>query len=141
MLTTNSGSRSKANRSCTTTSQRPAPRSLCDSEFSRTKFREIQTSAGVWDGETLSIPAKDAAEFYITLILDPTKARPLPICQQQSAAAYDSTKRLVEQLRKLGLDRRTNYAMKAKATSSWRQRRQCDRAAGSRRRFRGHLLG
>jgi putative heme-binding domain-containing protein len=40
------------------------------------KIREVQTSAGTWHGDTLSIPAKDAAEFYITLILDPTRAQP-----------------------------------------------------------------
>ncbi len=85
--------------------------------ISKDKILKIQTSAGVWDGDTLSIPAKDAAEFYITLVLDPSKAKPLPIASN-NPGAYDATDRLVQQMRKLGLDRRTNFAKKAKAISA-----------------------
>jgi len=86
----------------------------------RDKVREVQTSAGTWDGDTLSIPAADAAEFYITLVLDSSKAVPLAVTANNNSAAgaYAHKDRLVKQLRRLQLDRRTNYALNAKATSS-----------------------
>jgi putative heme-binding domain-containing protein len=72
---------------------------------------------GSWQGDILTIAAAEAAEFYITLMLDPTKAKPLPTAKN-TLAIDRSTKQMGEQLRKLGLDRRTNYALKAKATST-----------------------
>lgn len=79
------------------------------------KVREVQTSAGTWDGDTLSIPVEAAAEFYITLMLDPTRATPL------AATGNPLDEQLVLRLRTLGLDRRTNFARNAKAASTGRK--------------------
>ncbi len=84
------------------------------------KVREVQTSAGTWDGDTLSIPAQDAAEFYITLVLNPAKAQPSPAVRYNlsEAGKYHFKQRLAEQMGKLGVDKRNNYALNAKAVSS-----------------------
>lgn len=86
----------------------------------RDKILGVKTSAGTWVGDTLVIPATQAAQFTITLTLDPTRVRPLLVSPYEvsEAGRYHFKQQLAEQLKTLGLDQRTNFALNAEATSS-----------------------
>ena len=91
-------------------------------KIARDKLDEVENSAGTWDGDILSIPAKDAAEFFITLKLSATSTQvaATPNFNLSELGKYHFKDRLAGQLKKLALDKRTNYALGAKATSTGR---------------------
>ncbi len=96
-------------------------------ELKREHVRDLKASAGVYENGILTVPAKEAASFMITLLLDPSKADQANVASRPTGyrlspmAIYNQKSQLQETKKRLGLLKRSNVARGARATSKGRK--------------------